>query len=374
MKSERIVFLDTETTGLNHQKGNHRVIDIACIEYVSGEPTGIVIQTILEADGKSSNKGALKVHGITDHSRIGKPKFQNIADNLLTFLKDSHLVIYNKAFDIGFIESEFRHIGKTVSLVNHCSQITCAMELAKEVLGVNKISLDNACRRYSIDTSSRKIHGAYIDADLTASLYFNLIDSSIKPLERTPQKARHKTPKAIAIPRAFKHPKTGEMIQLNFCKNADCSNFGVPAKNPTLNPDKTPKRGLGNAYKLTNSSRVKSDLLTCKLCNESSMLINNRSHVLESIRIASIGIPEEPSCTNTSEKCPNSHKGIYSFPKEYKKNGFTRRTRHWALTKKQRGRDKGKPKLDVEMQNMYGSQRYQCKACNKNFSVILDPQ
>ena len=34
-KSERIVFLDTETTGLNHQKGNHRVIDIACIEYVS---------------------------------------------------------------------------------------------------------------------------------------------------------------------------------------------------------------------------------------------------------------------------------------------------------------------------------------------------
>lgn len=52
------------------------------------------------------------------------------------------------------------------------------MELSKQVLGVNKISLDNACRRYSIDTSSREIHGAYVDANLTASLYLKLIDSS----------------------------------------------------------------------------------------------------------------------------------------------------------------------------------------------------
>jgi DNA polymerase III epsilon subunit len=232
MNNERIVFLDTETTGLSPQNGNHRVIDIACIEYVSGNPTGSVIQTILEGGGKSSNKGALKVHGITDASRIGKPKFEDIADNLLSFLKDAHLVIYNKSFDIGFIESEFRHLGKNISLVAHCKQITCAMELSKQVLGVNQISLDNACRRYSIDTSSRKTHGAYVDAGLTASLYFKLINSSIQPLKHTPQQVKHREPKAITIPRAYKHSVTGHMVQLNFCKNADCDNFGVPAKNP----------------------------------------------------------------------------------------------------------------------------------------------
>jgi len=163
----------------------------------------------------------LQTHGITDVSRIGKPKFEDIADNLLSFLKGYHLVIYNKSFDIGFIESEFRHIGKNISLFTHCKQITCAMELSKQVLNVNNISLDNACRRYSIDTSSRKIHGAYVDASLTASLYFKLIDSSIEPLKHTPQQVKHRAPKAITIPRAYKHPVTGHIVQFNFCKNAE---------------------------------------------------------------------------------------------------------------------------------------------------------
>jgi DNA polymerase III epsilon subunit len=374
MNNERIVFLDTETTGLSPQNGNHRVIDIACIEYVLRNPTGSVIQTVLNGDAKSSNKGALKVHGITDISRIDKPKFADIADNLLSFLKDAHLVIYNKSFDVGFIESEFRHIGKNISLVAHCKQITCAMELSKQVLGVNRISLDNACRRYSIDTSSRKIHGAYIDASLTGSLYFKLIDSSIQPLKHTPQQVKHRKPKAITIPRAYKHPTTGEMVQLNFCKNADCCNFGVPAKNPQLKPDKTPKKGLGNAYKLTYSKRVESYLLTCKLCHESFTMINNRAHVQESIRVITTGIPEEPSCTNSSGGCCNVGKGVYSYPSIYKKNGFTRKTRHWAISTVKKGSNDSKPKTTIDMQPMYGSQRYQCKSCGKNFSVVLDPQ
>jgi DNA polymerase III epsilon subunit len=374
MNNERIVFLDTETTGLSPQNGNHRVIDIACIEYVSGNPTGSVIQTILEGNGKSSNKGALKVHGITDLSRIGKPKFEDIADNLLSFLKDSHLVIYNKSFDIGFIESEFRHIGKNISLVTHCKKITCAMEISHQVLGVNKISLDNACRRYSIDTSSREIHGAYVDANLTPSLYFKLIDNSIEPLKHTPQQIKHREPKAITIPRTYKHPVTGQMVQLNFCKNADCCNFGIPAKNPRLKPDKTPNRGLGNAYKLTYSQKIESYMLTCQLCNESFTMINNRAHAQESIRVNSIGVPDEPSCTNSTEGCCNVGKGIYSHPDAYKKNGFTRKTRQWAIPTVEKGRNNSKPKTKIDMQSMYGSQRFQCKSCGKNFSVVLDPQ
>jgi DNA polymerase III epsilon subunit len=374
MNNERTVFLDIETTGLSPQNGNHRVIDIACIEYVSGNPTGSVIQSILEGAGKSSNKGALKVHGITDASRIGKPKFEDIADNLLSFLKDSHLVIYNKSFDIGFIESEFRHIGKNISLVTHCKQVTCAMELAKQVLGVNKISLNNACRRYSIDTSSRKIHGAYVDANLTASLYFKLIDSSIEPLKHTPQQVKHREPKAITIPRAYKHPVTGHMVQLNFCKNADCGNFGIPAKNPRLKPDKTPHRGLGNDYKLTYSKRIESHLLTCQLCNESFTMINNRAFVQECIRNNSIGVPTEPSCTNSLKGCCNVGKGIYSHPDVYKKNGLTRKTRVWATPKVPKGTNNRKPKIKIELQPLLGSQRYQCKSCGKNFSVVRDPQ
>jgi DNA polymerase III epsilon subunit len=290
MASNRIVFLDTETTGLSPQKGNHRVIDIACIEYHDGKPTGKVLQSILHGGGKPSNIGAIKVHGISDESRANKPSFEAIADTLLEFLKDSHLIIYNKAFDIGFIEAEFRLIDKSIHLENHCSQITCAMDLAKQVFGVNRISLNAACKRYKIDISSRKVHGAYVDADLTAQLYYRLIDKIVSPLASTPQSKPHKTPKAVSIPRACKHPETNELVQLNFCKNADCKNFGVPARNPKRKADGTPNRGLGNDYKLTHN-KDGSHSLTCSLCNQSSTLINNRAYVQESSRVKRTQIP-----------------------------------------------------------------------------------
>lgn len=54
MNNERIVFLCTETTGLSSQNGNHKIIDIGCIESVSDNFSGSVIQTILEVSGKCS--------------------------------------------------------------------------------------------------------------------------------------------------------------------------------------------------------------------------------------------------------------------------------------------------------------------------------
>ncbi|GLX77971.1 hypothetical protein tinsulaeT_13110 [Thalassotalea insulae] len=373
MASKRIVFLDTETTGLSPHKGNHRVIDIACIEYIDKKPSGRVLQSILCAGNKPSNKNALKVHGITDESRMNKPEFESIADNLLEFLEDCHLIIYNKAFDIGFIESEFRLLGKNIHLDNHCHKISCAMELAKQTFNTSRISLDAACKRYRIDLSNRKQHGAYIDADLTAQLYFKLTDKAEKPLSRTPHTKPQRKPKAVAIPRAFKHPKNNKLIQLNYCKNADCKNFGIPAKNPNRNSDGTPKRGLGNDYKLTHN-KDGTHSLTCSLCNQSSILINNRAYIQESLRIKQLLVIEEPSCGNTEQACKNVGKGIYTYPEKYKKNGFTRKTRQWVVPYVTKGKNGGKPRQELKMQPMYGSQRYQCKLCKKNFSVVLDPQ
>jgi DNA polymerase III epsilon subunit len=372
MNNERIIFLDTETTGLSPRTANNRVIEIACIEYIAGKPTGIEINSILFADGKKSTKGALSVHGIKEIDREKSPSFKDLSHSLLSLLKDAHLVIYNKDFDIEFIESEFNYLNQKISLQHHCSKITCAMALSQKVMKVPRISLDNACKRYGIDITHRVIHGAKLDAELTAKLYFKLIDDSIKPLERTPQEKKHKENKTIPIPRAFKHPITGAIVQLNFCKNADCENFGIPAKNPKKEQIGKIRQTLGNNYKLNYVPKSDTYLLHCKLCKTSSSLINNRAFVQESIRVKNIGQPIEPSCKNKA--CKNSDKGIYNYPDEYKKNGFTRKTKFWAVPVIKKGTRNSKPKTELNMQPMYGSQRFLCKSCKTSLTVPLDPQ
>ncbi|MEH6444868.1 MAG: exonuclease domain-containing protein [Oceanospirillaceae bacterium] len=243
-----------------------------------------IIDTILithcfkhRSDRIGSTKDAYQVHGINSTALIDKPLFKHFADPILDFLKDAKLVIFSADFDISFIENEFKLLNQRISLDHHCADIVCAMKFAQNVLKVPKISLDSACRRFHIDTSGRTKHGALIDTELLVQLYFKLINPKAIPLERTPQINSRKIPKHI--PRAYKDPLNGELIQLNFCKNPGCDNFGLPGKNPSRKPDGSPKLGLGNNYKLTSVRKTGTCLLTCKLCNRSSVLINNRAYI-----------------------------------------------------------------------------------------------
>lgn len=52
----KYVFLDTETTGLDPHKDNHRIIDLACIEYVDSAPTENVFKLKINPEGKSLTK------------------------------------------------------------------------------------------------------------------------------------------------------------------------------------------------------------------------------------------------------------------------------------------------------------------------------
>ncbi|NQY35760.1 MAG: hypothetical protein HRT37_12480 [Alteromonadaceae bacterium] len=62
----RYVVIDTETTGYNPYRGNHRVIEIALVEVVDYVITGKQFQTYLNPQGKKSTKGAFKTHQIKD--------------------------------------------------------------------------------------------------------------------------------------------------------------------------------------------------------------------------------------------------------------------------------------------------------------------
>jgi len=401
MIDTRYIFIDTETTGLSPFTKGHRVIELSCIEYVGRVRTGNVFSHLLNPEGKKSTSKAFKVHQISDESLVSKPTFKDISNEFIKFINGAHIIAFNAAFDTRFLNSELNRAGHPSTVADIGSEVSCAMELAKSKFGISRVSLDAACKRYGIDLTRRTQHGATIDAELAAELYFKLIDISVEPLKKTPQSKPHRTPKAITIPRAYKHPTSNNYVQLNFCKNPECNNFGVPAKNSKKKPDGTLKRGLGNEYKLSPINGKSEYMLTCKLCGQATQLINNRAFTNEQIRINNIGKQKEPCCPNTGNPndayglryelvtvvdnygrrtervlkpaCENVTKGVFSNTELYKLDGKTRKSTTWAHVDKKPGK-RGKPSKDVRFEEKAAAQRVKCKSCNTRFSIKIDPQ
>src|SRR5659263_101120 len=96
------LFLTVEdsTKGLSADNGD-RIIEIGCVEMVNRKPTGNNCHIYVNP-GRDSHEEALKVHGITSDFLKDKPKFEDIAEDLLAYLQGAEVVIHNAPFDLGF--------------------------------------------------------------------------------------------------------------------------------------------------------------------------------------------------------------------------------------------------------------------------------
>jgi DNA polymerase-3 subunit epsilon len=165
----RQIILDTETTGLSTSQG-HRIIEIGCIEMVNRRLTGREFHRFLNPD-RDIDEGAEAVHGISREQLETEPRFSEIVDEFLSFVKDAELVIHNADFDVGFLEHELRlmkHAEPTIA--NHCTVLD-TLTLAREIHPGQRNSLDALCKRYEVDASKRDVHGALIDSELLARVY-----------------------------------------------------------------------------------------------------------------------------------------------------------------------------------------------------------
>jgi len=164
----RQIFLDTETTGLSAQKG-HRIIEIGAVEIIDRKLTGNDYQTYLNPERKI-DPGSINVHGITNEFVSDKPLFKDIMDDLLHYISDSEIIMHNAPFDSSFLDNEFLIAGMKQQLGDLCS-IQDSLVIAREMHPGKRNSLDALCTRYEVDTSSRDLHGALIDAKLLAHVY-----------------------------------------------------------------------------------------------------------------------------------------------------------------------------------------------------------
>ena len=171
----RQIVLDTETTGLATGQG-HRIIEIGCLELVNRRLTGRKFHRYLNPD-REIDDGAEAVHGISRADLETAPRFPEIADELLDFLKDAELVIHNAVFDVGFIEHELKLMKHDKPKITHHATVLDTLKMAREKHPGQRNSLDALCKRYEVDASNRELHGALIDAELLARVYIEVIES-----------------------------------------------------------------------------------------------------------------------------------------------------------------------------------------------------
>lgn len=187
--TNRIVVLDTETTGLNPQEG-HRIIEIGCVELLNRRLTGNRFHVYINPD-RIIDAGAVAVHGITNEFLADKARFKDIFTDFLTFIQGAELVIHNAPFDVGFINHEFSLLenpGKTVA--DYCA-VFDTLSFARKKHPGQRNSLDALCKRYSIDNSHRELHGALLDAEILADVFLlmtggqsSLLDESLSAPEK----------------------------------------------------------------------------------------------------------------------------------------------------------------------------------------------
>lgn len=167
----RVVFLDTETTGLNPLQGD-RVVEIGCIELVNRRLTGRSLHRYLNPQ-RASHPDALRVHGLTEPFLADKPLFAAIADDLLAFVAGAEVVIHNAAFDLGFLDAEFARLGRG-SFKSLLVKVSDSLLMARNLYPGKSNSLDALCRRLEVDNSGRDLHGALLDAGLLAEVWLGM--------------------------------------------------------------------------------------------------------------------------------------------------------------------------------------------------------
>lgn len=177
--SARIVTFDTETTGLDYKSGD-RVIEIGLVEILGREKSKKIFQTYLNPEGKEISEGARAITNISNSDLVDAPKFSEVVDDFIDFIKDAEVVIHNAEFDVGFINNELKIIGHSIKDIRDICTVFDTLIHARKVFPGQKNSLDALSNRLDVIGYDRQFHGALLDAQILADVYLNLTGGQVK--------------------------------------------------------------------------------------------------------------------------------------------------------------------------------------------------
>lgn len=151
-----VTILDLETTGATPLRD--RITEIALVRFEDGVEVArwqtlvnpeVPIPAFIQA-----------MTGITDDMVQSAPKFEEVADTLLSYLEGSVLAAHNVRFDHGFLKNEYKRIGHTLR-----QRVLCTVKLSRKLYPqFHQHGLDAIMHRHQLTTKAR--HRAMGDVEL----------------------------------------------------------------------------------------------------------------------------------------------------------------------------------------------------------------
>ena len=166
----RLVFIDTETTGLSPNLG-HRIIEIAGVEMIDGRITGREFHSLINPR-RSVPQEAVDIHGIDDAMLRGKPLFDEMLMDLIPFLVGGRTVMHNAPFDTAFFDAELAPLGLGVPGLSSSDIVIDTLPLFRKLHPGQPCSLTALCDRYGLQPQAdERWHCALTDARMLARLW-----------------------------------------------------------------------------------------------------------------------------------------------------------------------------------------------------------
>jgi DNA polymerase III subunit epsilon len=158
-------IVDIETTG--GYAANHRITELA-IYHHDGIRITDTFHTLLNP-GRKIPYFITGLTGITSQMVEEAPAFEDMAEEILSWLKDRVFVAHNAHFDYSFLKKEFESVG-----VNWQTKKLCTVRLGRKIIpGLESYSLGRLAESLGIPIPDR--HRASGDAQATAKIFSVLL-------------------------------------------------------------------------------------------------------------------------------------------------------------------------------------------------------
>lgn len=163
---KNLIFLDTETTGLDVEA---EIVEIALVDH-AGQ---VIFESYCKPSKAKTDPKAFEVHGIGEEILAIAPAWADIEQEIKALLENKEIVIFNASFDMRLMRQTADAASTDVKWIHNLKTV-CAMYYAASIYGATNrfgtISLINAALKAGV-TFERAAHSAAGDTLATRLVY-----------------------------------------------------------------------------------------------------------------------------------------------------------------------------------------------------------